>query len=95
MLFSVHHPIMDSKLLSNPNYFSTELIIDQWNKNGKAYEVPFYRRPLQDIVNMTLKYFSIEEVIEPIPTLQFKDESPEGYSKLMRSPQFLIIHAKL
>lgn len=92
-LFSVHHPITDIKLLKEPHYYDTELIIDQWNKEGKVYEVPFYRRPLQEILNTTLKYFSIEKVIEPEPTANFKVQSPEGYEKLMRSPQFLIIKA--
>jgi SAM-dependent methyltransferase len=92
-LFSVHHPISDLKLLNDPRYFETELIIDQWKKDAKVYEVPFYRRPLQEILNHTLKYFSIDKVIEPEPTATFKTQSPEVYEKLMRSPQFLIIKA--
>lgn len=92
-VFSVHHPIMDIKLLNDPSYFSTELIIDKWNKEGKIYEVPFYRRPLQEILNVTLKYFSITEVIEPQPTINFKKQSPENYQRLIASPHFLILKA--
>lgn len=95
LLFSIHHPFTDIRLLQDANYFSTELIIDKWNKEGKSYEVPFYRRPLHLILNETLKYFSIEEVIEPQPTMKFKTEAPEKYERLMKSPQFLIIKALL
>ncbi|MGP4038529.1 class I SAM-dependent methyltransferase [Gracilibacillus sp. D59] len=95
LLFSVHHPFTDIKLPHNANYFSTELIIDKWNKEGKLYEVPFYRRPLSEIINQTQKYFSIEKVTEPQPTLKFKDQSPERYNILMKDPQFLIIKALL
>ncbi|RDI37245.1 class I SAM-dependent methyltransferase [Falsibacillus pallidus] len=93
LLFSVHHPMTDIKLLQEPGYFSTELIIDQWNKEGKLYKVPFYRRPLSTILNTTLSYFSIKKVIEPQPTAAFKEIDPEGYERLMKSPQFLIINA--
>jgi SAM-dependent methyltransferase len=93
-LFSFHHPILDGALLNDSNYFGTELIIDQWEKEGKVYEVPFYRRPLQDVLNTTLNYFAIQEVIEPQPTENFKKQSPESYERLMKSPQFLIIKTK-
>jgi SAM-dependent methyltransferase len=93
ILFSVHHPLTDIKLLKDPKYFSTELIVDHWKKQGKTFEVPFYRRPLHDILNMTLSYFSLEEVKEPTPTMRIKREAPKSYKKLMTSPQFLIIKA--
>lgn len=31
LVFSVHHPFMDSKLSSKKNYFLTELLDDEWN----------------------------------------------------------------
>ncbi|MFD2045452.1 class I SAM-dependent methyltransferase [Ornithinibacillus salinisoli] len=93
LLFSVHHPFTDLRLLQNASYFSTELITDVWKKDGKTYEVPFYRRPLHTILNTTLKYFSIEKVIEPQPTLNFKERAPEKYEHLLKNPQFLIIKA--
>jgi len=92
-LFSVHHPFSDIHLLDNPNYFSTELIIDQWRKDGKLFDVPFYRRPLQNILNETIAFFAFEKMIEPIPTAKFKELKPESFEKLMKSPNFLIIKA--
>ncbi|WP_062104371.1 class I SAM-dependent methyltransferase [Bacillus niameyensis] len=93
LLFSVHHPFMDIQLSQNGEYYLTELIIDQWNKNGQKVEVPFYRRPLQSVINDTLAYFTIEKITEPQPTTVFKRKSPEKYEKLMSNPHFLIVKA--
>lgn len=90
-LLSIHHPLTDLQLLAEPQYFSTELIVDQWNKAGKTYDVPFYRRPLSEILNNLLVDFSIEHVMEPQPTQVFKELAPEQYGRLMKSPNFLIL----
>ena len=92
-LFSVHHPFNDVTLLQDFHYYSTELIIDKWHKEGNVYDVPFYRRPLQTLLNDTLAYFAIEKVIEPKPTLLFKEQAPEKYEKLLNRPAFLMIKA--
>lgn len=93
LLFSVHHPFTDIKLSREMNYFSTELIVDKWKKVGKVYEVPFFRRPLGDILAKTLQYFSMEDVIEPKPTQKFKELDTERYERLMTAPNFLIVKA--
>lgn len=90
-LLSVHHPLTDLRLLNDSDYFSTELIVDQWNKGGKTYQVPFYRRPLSEVLNALTAEFSIEKVIEPKPTAVFKELAPEQYSRLLKSPNFLIL----
>lgn len=92
-LFTVHHPFTDIEILDDARYFSTELIIDKWNKEGKVYEVPFFRRPLQEIINKTATYFDINKMVEPQPTMNFKKQDPEVYERLMKRPQFLIIQA--
>ncbi|WP_042146905.1 class I SAM-dependent methyltransferase [Paucisalibacillus sp. EB02] len=91
LLFSVHHPFTDISWTKEKQYYSTELIIDNWNKDGKTYEVPFYRRPLQYIINTTSRYFLLEKIIEPQPTQTFKEYAPEKYEVLLKRPQFLII----
>lgn len=93
LLFSVHHPFMDIKMSQSGEYYLTELIIDQWNKNGQKVEVPFYRRSLQSIMNDTLAYFTIEKITEPQPTRAFQMKAPEKYKRLMSSPHFLIVKA--
>jgi len=94
LLFSVHHPFTDIKLSREMNYFSTELIVDKWKKVGKVYEVPFFRRPLGDILATTLQHFSMEDVIEPKPTEKFKELDVERYERLMKAPNFLIVKAR-
>ncbi|WP_144510072.1 class I SAM-dependent methyltransferase [Bacillus sp. FJAT-22090] len=93
LLFSVHHPFMDIKLSENGDYFSTEFIIDQWEREGTLIEVPFYRRPLQEIVNETAAYFLLEKLIEPQPTRAFQKVELVKYEKLMKSPHFMIVKA--
>ena len=92
-LFSIHHPLMDIKFSENKDYFSKELIVDQWHREGKIIDVPFYRRPLNEIINNTLQYFAIDRIVEPQPTIEFKTLNPEGYKRLMSQPNFLIIKA--
>ncbi|GGA28365.1 class I SAM-dependent methyltransferase [Psychrobacillus lasiicapitis] len=93
LLFSVHHPFMDIKLSENGDYFSTEYIVDQWKREGKLIDVPFYRRPLQEILSETISYFSLEKIVEPQPTKEFQVKEPEKYEKLMRNPHFFIVKA--
>lgn len=91
IIFSTHHPFMDIKLSENKDYFTPELIIDQWKRAGKLIEVPFYRRPLHVIINETSTFFNIEKVIEPQPTKAFKLKKPKKYEILMNNPHFLIV----
>lgn len=79
--------------MEDPHYFDTELIIDKWVKEGRLFEVPFYRRSIQEIINTTLHYFNIVEIIEPKPTENFKNRLPDRYESLLKCPQFLIIKA--
>ncbi|ANU13166.1 methylase [Planococcus halocryophilus Or1] len=90
-LLSIHHPLTDLKLLEDVDYFSTELIVDSWNKGGKTYKVPFFRKSLSEVFESLLAHFTIERVVEPKPTEIFKKLAPEQYAKLMKSPNFLIL----
>lgn len=94
LLFSVHHPFMDLKLSEKKDYFSTELIVDTWKRQGKLIKVPFFRRSLQTILNDTLKYFYVDKILEPQPTYELKVKEAEAYEKLMKNPHFLIIKAE-
>ncbi|TKC18823.1 class I SAM-dependent methyltransferase [Robertmurraya kyonggiensis] len=93
-IFSVHHPMMDIHLSEEKEYFSTELIIDTWKRQGELIKVPFYRRPLQSILNETVLYFSLKKIVEPQPVDECKEKAPESYERLMKNPQFLIIKAQ-
>ncbi|ANU23208.1 class I SAM-dependent methyltransferase [Planococcus donghaensis] len=93
-LLSIHHPLTDLKLLDDVDYFSTELIVDSWNKGGKTYNVPFFRRSLGEVFESLLAHFTIEKVIEPKPTEVFKELAPKQYEKLLKSPNFLILKVR-
>ncbi|MEI4828591.1 class I SAM-dependent methyltransferase [Bacillus sp. FJAT-53711] len=93
-LFSVHHPAMDIHLSEKKEYFKRELLHDKWKKSGKYVDMYFYRRPLQDIINETIRHFEIEKIVEPIPTEELKRNYSSSYEKLMKQPNFLIIKAK-
>ncbi|PGZ98648.1 SAM-dependent methyltransferase [Bacillus pseudomycoides] len=92
-LFSVHHPAMDIHLSEKKEYFKHELLHDRWKKSDKYVDMYFYRRPLVDIINNTLRHFIIEKIVEPIPTEELKKNYPSSYEKLMKQPSFLIIKA--
>ncbi|MDI4647903.1 class I SAM-dependent methyltransferase [Cohnella hashimotonis] len=99
-VFSVHHPFMDFKHFNRPDYFAHELLAEIWDKKEAGpVEVTFFRRPLQEIMNVTSAQFIINQIIEPKPSLAFKD-MPEAkdwytrwYDRLATNPHFLIVRA--
>ncbi len=94
LLFSVHHPMMDIKLSEHAEYFKREFIVDQWKRDGVWIDVPFFRRPLQNIINDTVRFFTLERIVEPQPTRTFKEKKPEKYARLSKQPHFLIVKAE-
>jgi hypothetical protein len=55
--------------------------------------VPHYRRPLAELLNSLADAgFTLEKIIEPLPTEEFKLADPTGYAKLLISPAFIIHH---
>ncbi len=100
LIFSVHHPFMDFKHFDRPDYFAHELLTEIWNKKESGpVEVTFYRRPLEEILNVTSSQFRITQIIEPKPSPDFK-ELPEAinwykkwFDRLATNPHFLIIKA--
>ncbi|MGC6588513.1 class I SAM-dependent methyltransferase [Paenibacillus sp. Dod16] len=101
LIYSVHHPFMDVKHFDRQDYFARELLTEVWNKpESGPVEVSFYRRPIQEIINVTSSRFRIDQLIEPQPSLADKD-NPEAkewmakwYVRLMMNPHFLIVKAQ-
>lgn len=94
LVFSVHHPFMDFTVFNKENYFSTEIIDDEWETHKGNVKVQFYRRPLNKIVSPVIENgFIIEKLLEPMPIEQFRIEHPELYDKLTKRPQFLFFRA--
>lgn len=100
-VFSTHHPIMDVKHFDRTDYFAHELLQETWNKKESGpVEVTFYRRPLQEIIKVTAGTFVIERLVEPQPSIEFKDK-PEAqdwykrwFDRLSTNPHFLIVKAR-
>lgn len=100
LIYSVHHPFMDVKHFDRQYYFARELLTEVWNKpESGPVEVSFYRRPIQEIINVTSSRFRIDQLMEPQPSLADKD-NPEAkewmakwYDRLMMNPHFLIVKA--
>jgi SAM-dependent methyltransferase len=91
LLFSTHHPAADAALFSTKDYAAVEHVVDHWDWIGN---VEFYRRPLTEVVASVVESgFSLEQLVEPMPTEEFRAQDPEGYARLMNQPAFLIIKA--
>ena len=57
--------------------------------------MPSYRRSLADIINpFARQKFQILEVVEPLPTDEFRQADPIRYARLMHRPSFLMIQAQ-
>ena len=95
LIFSVHHPFMDFTVFERENYFSTELLEDDWTTHEGKVKVKFYRRPLNKIISPVVNArFMIEELSEPMPTEEFRIKQPEADDRLTKKPQFLFIRCK-
>ncbi|WLD91577.1 class I SAM-dependent methyltransferase [Alkalihalobacillus sp. AL-G] len=95
LVFSVHHPFMDYTQFNCENYFATELLEDTWKIPEGEVKVHFYRRPLTEIIKpLYLNGFTIEKIIEPMPTEKYREKSPDSYAELTKKPQFLFVRAQ-
>jgi SAM-dependent methyltransferase len=91
VIFSTHHPCADVELSSSGDYFSTELIEDEWDV-GK---VQFYRRPLSKMTqDLFYSGFVIEEISEPQPIKPPENVIFESYERNMKTPLRLLVRAR-
>lgn len=90
LVFSVGHPIeyfCDDE--GAENYFETERLTADW-----GVEVPFYRRPLSEMLNpLSDAGFRLDEIAEPRPTEAFREQRPDVYEKESKNPVFLCVRA--
>ncbi len=91
LIFSTHHPFTDMEMSPTGDYFSTDLIEDEWDI-GK---VRFYRRPLSKISRDLIQSgFVIEDIAEPQPIKPPDNVVFESYDRTMKSPMRLLIRAR-
>ncbi|MBW6465316.1 MAG: class I SAM-dependent methyltransferase [Brevefilum sp.] len=95
LVFSMEHPMMkyfDHR--EGGNYFDVEWVTYTWRGFGTPVEVPSYRRSLAEIFNPLIKAgFTLDTVLEPLPTEEFKVSSPKDYEELTCQPGFMCIRA--
>jgi SAM-dependent methyltransferase len=95
LVFSIGHPFQEYDIRrQTSNYFEMERVNYLWRGFGKPVNMPSYRRPLSAVINPLLKAgFILEQILEPLPTQEFKEDEPEEYEQLMRSPGFMCLRA--
>ena len=95
LVFSIGHPFsMFDIYRQTSNYFDVELVQYEWTGFGKRVIMPAYRRPLAEVINPLFQAgFTLDQVLEPLPTPEFKEQLPEDYEKLSRNPGFLCLRA--
>ncbi|MGC9358726.1 MAG: class I SAM-dependent methyltransferase [Anaerolineae bacterium] len=95
LVFSMEHPYAKYDIhRETSNYFEVELVEYEWRGFGKVVRMPSYRRPLSEVINaLSGAGFALERILEPLPTETFKQQEPEDYEKLSRSPGFMCVRA--
>jgi SAM-dependent methyltransferase len=95
LIASVTHPFNDYRYFKSEKYFETELVSCEWKGFGVRVLMPGFRRSLSETLNPFLDAgFALEKIIEPMPTVQFKEADPEEYEELLQFPVFLCIRAR-
>jgi SAM-dependent methyltransferase len=91
-VFSVEHPRSDYLNKKMANYFEREMISMVWNGFGRPVLMPAYRRSISEVVNTLIDAgFTLDRLLEPVPTEEFKRADPEHYEELRVSPGFLCV----
>jgi len=94
LVFSAHHPVDEYIAFDAENYFAVEQERMTWSASGEAVDVPFYRRPLSEVINPLIETgFIIDELVEPKPQPSFEQKKPDSYEKRLRCPTFLCVRA--
>lgn len=94
-VFSVQHPLSDYVLNMADDYLQTELYQQRFRSIDPKLLVPTYRRPLHAALNPLARAgFVLEQLHEPQPTKEFREQFPEQYERLMRRPDFMMIKAR-
>lgn len=90
--FSCGHPAFDAEYFQTKNYFSVEAVKCTWRGFGIPVEMPSYRRSLQEILMpIADSGFVLKQIVEPLPTEQFRLSDPRRYATLMQRPGFVCV----
>ena len=95
LVFSMEHPYGKFYIHQETGiYYNVELVEYTWRGFGKPVVVPSYRRPMSGVINPLLKAgFILDQILEPLPTQEFRLLAPEDYKDLIRNPGFMCVRA--
>jgi len=92
--FSCGHPAFDAEYFGTNTYFTVEHVECTWKGFGKNVVMPSFRRSLQELLMPMIEAgFRIQQVVEPLPTEEFRLAHPMRFASLMHRPSFLCIQA--
>jgi SAM-dependent methyltransferase len=96
LVFFLEHPFAKfDDFHTIGNYFETELVEYEWRGFGIPVRVPTYRCSLSAVLNSLLESgFTVERILEPVPTADFREEEPEDHEELIRRPGFMCVQAQ-
>ena len=90
-VISTQHPTTDW-LRKGGSYFDTRIETDTWEREGRTFDVRFWREPLTSVCSAaTDAGFLIERLVEPLPAESMRDRWPETWEKLHQRPGFLML----
>jgi len=93
-VFSMEHPFAKGLWQKSEDYFKVEIVEEKWTGFGAPISMPSFKRPLEAVVSsLSSSGFRMEKLLEPRPTLEFKEKLPEDYEMLSKQPSFMCIRA--
>jgi SAM-dependent methyltransferase len=93
-VFSMEHPFAKGLWQKSEDYFKIERVEEKWVGFGVPITMPSFKRPLEAVIDSLFESgFRVERILEPRPTLEFKDKLPEDYEKLSKQPAFMCIRS--
>jgi ubiquinone/menaquinone biosynthesis C-methylase UbiE len=101
LVFSAGHPFGDflftqRRELTPGVYFDIERFQVHWGGFGDPKPLMTgYRRSMSAVLNPLVQAgFLLDTLLEPVPVEKFKEQEPEDYARLLKSPGFLCVRAK-
>ena len=95
IVMSAMHPSFDAEYYRSGRYFEIEAVSGPWKGFGETFVMNSYRRPMAEFINAPLRAgLTLDKLLEPLPTAEFRDADPRRYAELMRRPAFLMMRLR-